>query len=359
MDTARVARRPRGGRACAGWRAEATTATRQHATSLKPQAVNHLLYQPIEPEVMKDSLTSCLAAAALYGAQTSAFVLPKAPIASRAPIRLASEDSSPDSNAVSDGVLKSLTDKLDKSKDAPPKKKDNKAMAFLRKVGKVGGAANKNFVNAVGSDEGTTGRQPPAERNLSGLQKQKAAYQECTVTGVIDDLSEAFPLTSSGTQWRGISDRVMGGVSNGAIKREVDLKGKTANVLSGHVSLANNGGFIQMVTDLALDPSENSAVDASEYDGIEMEVLCKHPKFNIHVRTPGTFQQASYRYTQVVEKQGEWQTVRIPFDSFEGYGMSDMAPLDSSLLRRIGIVAIGEEMDVFLAVSSVKFYSVV
>ena len=36
--------------------------------------------------------------------------------------------------------------------------KDNKAMAFLRKIGKVGGAANQDFTNAVGVDEGTAGK---------------------------------------------------------------------------------------------------------------------------------------------------------------------------------------------------------
>ena len=32
--------------------------------------------------------------------------------------------------------------------------------------------------------------------------------------------------------------------------------------------------------------------------------------------------------------------------------------LDPSALKRIGIVAIGDEMDVFLAISKVEFYSV-
>lgn len=267
---------------------------------------------------------------------------------------------SDDEDDVSKEVLSSLMDKLEKSaskEDSSTEKKENKSMAFLRKIGKVGGAANKNFVNAVGSDEGSTGRQPPEQRKL---QKAKKSFQECTKSGVIDDLSEAFPLTSSGTEWRGVSDRVMGGVSNGFISREEDLEGRPANVLTGNVSLENGGGFLQMVTDLALDPSNLNAVDASEYDGMEVEVLCRHEPltFNIHIRTPGTFQQASYRHTVDLDSQNEWNLIRIPFTSFEGYGASDMPPLDPSELRRIGIVAIGAEMDVYLAVSGVRFYSV-
>jgi hypothetical protein len=260
---------------------------------------------------------------------------------------------------ISKQVLDSLIDKLDKSssKEKAPTEKENKSMAFLRKIGKVGGAANKNFVNAVGSDEGSTGRQPPEQRKL---QKQKKASTECVVSGVIDDLTADFPLTSSGTEWRGISDRVMGGVSNGFIVREEDLEGRPAIVLKGHVSLANGGGFIQMVTDLALDPANLNAVDASEYDGIELDVLCQHEPltFNVHLRTPGTFQQASYRHTVELDSKNEWNLIRIPFSSFEGYGASEMPPLDVSELRRIGIVAIGTEMDVFLAVAGARFYSV-
>ena len=47
-----------------------------------------------------------------------------------------------------------------------------------------------------------------------------------------------------------------------------------ANVLRGNVA-DNTSGFIQMVTDLSLDPSMDRFVDASEYDGVEIEVYCE------------------------------------------------------------------------------------
>ncbi len=40
--------------------------------------------------------------------------------------------------------------------DAPIEKNENKAMAFLRKIGKVGG--DTDFKNAIGVDEGTAGK---------------------------------------------------------------------------------------------------------------------------------------------------------------------------------------------------------
>jgi hypothetical protein len=90
--------------------------------------------------------------------------------------------------------------------------------------------------------------------------------------GTIDDLSEEFPITSSGTQWAGVTDRVMGGVSSGTLARE-EFHGRWSNVLRANVKLENNGGFVQMATDLALDPAKSNTVNASDYDGIEIEVF--------------------------------------------------------------------------------------
>ncbi len=45
----------------------------------------------------------------------------------------------------------------DDEKESTSKKGDNKAMAFLRKVGRVGGAANMDFANAMGLDESPSG----------------------------------------------------------------------------------------------------------------------------------------------------------------------------------------------------------
>ena len=104
------------------------------------------------------------------------------------------------------------------------------------------------------------------------IKKALTAYQSCVESGIIDDLSEEFPITCSGTEWAGVTDRVMGGVSHGVLARE-DYHGRRANVLRAHVRLENNGGFVQMATDLALNPKVSSTVDASQFDGIEAELF--------------------------------------------------------------------------------------
>ena len=146
---------------------------------------------------------------------------------------------------------------------AEKKKSDNKAMAFLRKKGRVGGSTAQDFINAMGVDEGPAGGKNAASMHRD-MRKSRGAYKECSETGIIDDLSETFPFTSSGNEWSGITDQVMGGKSNGSLTRE-EIDGKVANVLRGKVSLANNGGFVQMATDLALNPSSSPFVDASNF----------------------------------------------------------------------------------------------
>ena len=63
----------------------------------------------------------------------------------------------------------------------------------------------------------------------------------------------------------------MGGVSVGNLMRE-EFAGRKANVLRGKVSLANNGGFIQMATNLATRVNDETSVDASKFEGVELDV---------------------------------------------------------------------------------------
>jgi len=173
-------------------------------------------------------------------------------------------------------------------------------------------------------------------------------------------MSEIFPFTSSGTQWAGVTDRMMGGVSNGDISRQT-FQGRNANVLHGKVSLKNKGGFIQMATDLSLNPSISKSIDASNFDGIELTLFFEGPDnkqdFNVHLKTDAcTRQFSSYRATFSLKKSS-WRTVRLRWDKFIGFGACvELTPLDLSTLRRLGIVAIGKEMDVTLGLSSIRFF---
>lgn len=169
-------------------------------------------------------------------------------------------------------------------------------------------------------------------------------------TEIIDDLNQPPPGASNGATWELIADRVMGGVSSGTMRREV-IEGRDAIHLQGDVRLENNGGFLQVALDLAPD---GSAVDASRWAGIEIDVIGNGERYNLHLRTADVVRPwQSYRQSFVAKPT--WQTVRLAFAGFEAHRID--APLDLSTLRRIGIVAIGHAFHADIAIGGVRFHA--
>jgi len=169
-------------------------------------------------------------------------------------------------------------------------------------------------------------------------------------TNVIDDLSEPPPRSSNGASWQLITDGVMGGVSSGTMQRE-EVQGRKAIRMQGDVRLENNGGFIQIALDLA---PGGIPVDASDWSGLEIGLIGNGESYNLHLRTAdGMRPWQSYRQAFVVPQT--WQTYRLPFAQFEAYRID--AKLDLTLLRRIGIVAIGRAFHADIAIGGVRFFA--
>ena len=81
---------------------------------------------------------------------------------------------------------------------------------------------------------------------------------------------------------------------------------------------------------------------------------------NCSLKTPDCVAFASYRATFEIKTNAVWETIRVPWSDFHGKGPgAEDVPFDPSRLRRIGVVAIGREMEVYLALSEIGFYSVV
>ncbi|KIN73454.1 Complex I intermediate-associated protein 30 [Sulfitobacter guttiformis KCTC 32187] len=164
----------------------------------------------------------------------------------------------------------------------------------------------------------------------------------------------ATPLTAGdGTMelnpdWEYVADRVMGGVSTGEVSRGT-VSGREAARLTGEVSLDNNGGFIQMAFDL----DGGAVMDASGWRGIEIDLRGNRASYEIRLRTdqlarPWQSFRAEFTTT------GDWETVQLPWDVFEARKTD--AVLDPARLRRIGVLAIGSEMQADIAVSGIRFY---
>lgn len=168
-------------------------------------------------------------------------------------------------------------------------------------------------------------------------------------TRIIDDLNQPAPQASNGASWELIADRVMGGVSQGTMHREV-VEGKTAIRMQGEVSLENNGGFLQIALDLRPD---GKTLDASGWQGVEIDVYGNGEEYNMHLRTADvTRPWQSYRHSFIASP--EWKTLRLSFEGFKPHRIE--TPLDLTSLRRIGIVAIGRAFAADFAIGGVRFY---
>ena len=149
-------------------------------------------------------------------------------------------------------------------------------------------------------------------------------------------------------KWEYVADTVMGGVSTGQIANE-QVAGRAATRLTGQVSLDNNGGFIQMAADL----EQGGVIDASSWSGIEIEVYGNGAVYEVRLRTDAlTRPWQSFRAT--VTAASEWQSLRLQWSVFEAHRTD--AGFDPARFRRIGVLAIGSQMQADIAVSAIRFY---
>lgn len=166
---------------------------------------------------------------------------------------------------------------------------------------------------------------------------------------VLSDFQDEEPFVVADAAWRGFSDRVMGGVSDGELQRAT-LDGRRCIRLTGTVTRDRGGGFLQMA--LALD-GRGAGLDASGYRGLELLVHGNDEDYNVHLRTPDvSWYDQSYRAT--FHAAPEWQTVRLPWSAFEPHGLS--APLDTARILRIGLLGWMREFDVDLALARLALY---
>lgn len=227
-------------------------------------------------------------------------------------------------------IITAATSSNNNSNKASPQK----TMDFLKRIGKVGNAVTDTEC-LIGVDEGNAGGCTSSTTSTTSTGKNEKVpekqqvlsshFRSCVDTGIIDDMTNEFPYTNTGSRW-GVftyvfsnsltamtlpfirfqmlnnaitfpfilqhsivkSDQVMGGISTGNISRELHYHGRNANVLRGEVRLDNNGGFIQMATNF-VPVDANTAdgasfqsnsfrtatpIDASKFTGIELDVHC-------------------------------------------------------------------------------------
>jgi Complex I intermediate-associated protein 30 (CIA30) len=167
---------------------------------------------------------------------------------------------------------------------------------------------------------------------------------------LLDDFSTE--VSKIGTRWEGFTDRVMGGRSDMqvGIKRE---DGSRYLAMSGNVSLANNGGFIQ--ARLLLSSKPHSTFDASSYSGIKLTVKGQGNDYYIFIRTSGNLFPWSF-FMARLPVSDQWQEVSIPWESFKKGDYGSFFSLNPAKLTSIAVVAYKRAFTAALDVKNISFY---
>ena len=149
------------------------------------------------------------------------------------------------------------------------------------------------------------------------------------------------------TRWRFFSDTVMGGVSSGKVSF-VTEGSRTHAHMTGTVSTANSGGFIQIRLDLHTPPPAGTT-------GVRLVVRGNDQRYFVHLRTDGTVLPWQY-YQAGFDVTRDWAEVRLPFTAFEASGALLRDVPRAERLTSIGVVAYGRDHEAEIDVREVGFY---
>ena len=160
----------------------------------------------------------------------------------------------------------------------------------------------------------------------------------------------SIPFTEENARyWQYISDQTMGGVSDGQAILDKDGDMIFAR-LTGNVSTANNGGFIQIRTNFSFVDLINTNKDLK---GVLLNTKGNGETYHIFIRTS---EDRSYRdfYSATFTANDNWEIVDLPFTKFK-HRYSNRS-LDGNDIRTFGIVAYGRDFYSDVSVSEISFY---
>jgi hypothetical protein len=148
-------------------------------------------------------------------------------------------------------------------------------------------------------------------------------------------------------QWSYFADTVMGGVSQGTAKFENSGPNKTIR-LTGEVSTANNGGFIQVRSSIPQELAKGKT-------GIKIKVKGNGDQYFLHIRNSST--RLPWHYYQLgFDTSKAWTEVILPFDAFIKSSSFLRTSMNHDTIKTIGIVAYGKDYSADVSVMSMEFY---
>ncbi len=145
--------------------------------------------------------------------------------------------------------------------------------------------------------------------------------------------------------WSYIDDTVMGGVSDGFagyVKEGAFIR------LTGTVSTKNNGGFIQVRTNISTGVSRGKK-------GIIVEVKGNNETYYIHLKNRSSRLPWQY-YAAEFMAPDNWMTIELPFSKFKKSSTLMKTKMDSKSLKSLGVVAYGRDYRADILIRKIELY---
>ena len=154
----------------------------------------------------------------------------------------------------------------------------------------------------------------------------------------------------SGSYWQYISDRTMGGISDGEAFLEQDGEIYFAR-LKGSVSTKNNGGFIQIRSTFSFSSIQQ---DEKKIKGVKINVRGNGETYYIFIRTNMT-QSYSDFYLASFRANSKWETIDLPFDKFQHRFLNNTFLQDKEI-STFALAAYGRDFISDVSISKIIFY---
>ena len=174
-------------------------------------------------------------------------------------------------------------------------------------------------------------------------------------TMIIDDMrnssgeaEKADFCEATSERWCFVTDKVMGGVSEGRFETQVEGKDSHYN-MQGNVSTENNGGFLQFRTKI------NDHPIGKLYKGIRIQVRGNNEEYAVHIRTKYLFLPWQYYQSKFIATN-EWKVIELPLKDFNKSNFYQPSSVSSVDIQTLGIVAIGRDFQANIDLRYIELY---